>query len=88
MSFVFVPQKQTQSHELLTFASRWRSVPAPVNVADQISTSNELVAFAAGIRDHAQVVTGIVDQLVVAFGDAGRHAALNIWEEKRGSGPG
>jgi hypothetical protein len=38
-------QKKERCHELLTFATRWRSVPATINITDKISTTDELVAI-------------------------------------------
>ena len=67
-----------QRHELLTFAARRRSVPATIDVADQVSPSDDLIPFVAGVGDHAQIVASIIDQLVGTVGDTGRHAALYI----------
>jgi hypothetical protein len=71
--------KKRHCHELLTFATRWRSVPATVDITDQISTTDDLVAVVARVWGHAQIVTRVVDQYVTAVGNSGRHPALNIW---------
>ena len=73
-----VEQKKKNCHELLTFATRWRSVPATINITDKISTTDELVAIITRVWGHAQIVTGIVNQLVTTVGNSGRHPALNV----------
>ena len=64
--------------------SRWRSVPAFINVTHQLGSSHRDVPFVTLVLDdglEASSVRRLVQVDEVAVGNLGRHATLKIWKE-------